>query len=318
MQNENAATTALSEINQFLAEPNALRSIVILVLSLLVAYWLSKYLAKGIVKVAEVIGTRSDNEIQGDRLIRLRQIETYLSIAIAIVRASVVVVVGYFAWITLSPVANNSIAAIGAGTVFIVVAGQTIGILLRDITAGSTMIVEKWFTVGDYIKVEPFLDVAGVVERFTLRSTRIRSISGEIIWIHNQQMSAVQVTPGALRTMAVDIFVRQRVLGEKAIEDVINTVPTGTTLLARPLRIKYAERWNDDLWRITVVGQTPPGREWLIENYFVNALKEVDEGKERKDRLIVHEPIARFADSEADRRFKKAVRVKKEGDQSRA
>jgi hypothetical protein len=217
------------------------------------------------------------------------------------------------AWRVFSPAASSSgVAAIGAGTIFIVIAGQTIGPLLRDITAGATMIVEKWFNVGDFIKIEPFWDVSGVVERFTLRSTRIRQLNGEIVWIHNQQITAVHVSPRGVRMMAVDVFVRDRVAGEKEIEHVIGTVPTGPTLLARPLRIKYAERWDDELWRITVVGETPPGREWLIEKYFIDSLKDVDEGKKKSERLFVHEPIARFADPTTDRRFKRAVRVKKD------
>lgn len=173
------------------------------------------------------------------------------------------------------------------------------------------MIIEKWFNVGDFIKIEPFMDVSGIVERFTLRSTRIRSLSGEVIWMHNQQIMAVHVTPHGVRTIAVDVFVRDRIVGEKAIEKIINTVPTGSTLLARPLRIKYAERWDEEVWRITVVGETPPGREWLIDKYFVDALKELDEGKSRAERIFIHEPIARYADPDADRRFKRAVRLKK-------
>lgn len=312
MTDQKSLDNAALEVQRFFAEPNMYRSVIVLVISLMAAYWLSHFLAKAIIRVTEITAAHSDNESDGDRLVRFRQIETYLSVTIAIVRASVVAIVGYLAWRLLSPTSNSNIAAIGAGTVFIVVAGQTVGILLRDITAGATMIIEKWFNVGDYIKIEPFIDVSGVVERFTLRSTRLRSLSGEIIWVHNQQIMAVQVTPQALRTMAVDVFVRNRVEGEKAIDNIINTVPTGATLLARPLRIKYAERWNDDLWRITIVGQTPPGREWLIEKYFVNALKDIDDGKEKSKRIIVHEPIARYADSEADRRFKRAVRVKKD------
>ncbi len=302
----------LREVQRFFAEPNALRSLIILVVSVVVVYWLSRFIARGIVKVAQIVASHSDTATDEERQVRLRQIETYLSVTVAVVRVALVVVVGYIAWSTLSPASSSSIAAIGAGTVFIVVAGQTVGILLRDVTAGATMIIEKWFNVGDYIKVEPFWDVAGVVERFTLRSTRIRSLSGEIIWLHNQHMTGVHVTPRGVRTIAVDVFVRDRVLGERTIEKVINTVPVGTTLLARPLRIKYAERWDDELWRITVVGETPPGREWLIEKYFVDALKEIDEDKKRAERVFVHEPIARYADSETDRRFKRAIRLNKD------
>jgi len=303
---------SLNEVVQFFSEGNSFRSLLILLVSILVAYWLSRFIAQGIIKVAQIVGAHSDVESNEERLIRLRQIETYLSVTVAIVRAIIVTVVAYIAWTTLSPASNNSIAAIGAGTIFVVFAGQTLGIILRDVTAGATMIIEKWFNVGDYIKVEPFGDVAGVVERFTLRSTRIRTLSGEVVWVHNQQMMAVHVAPRGVRTMAVDVFVRDRVAGEREIEKLISTVPVGPTLLARPLRIKYAERWDDELWRITVIGETPPGREWLIENYFVNAIKEIDEGKKPADRIFIHEPIARYADPKADRRFRRAVRLQKE------
>lgn len=302
----------LQEVGKFFTEPNSFRSVLILILSIVAVYWLSRFIAKAIIKIAQVVAAHSDVESDEERVIRLRQVETYLSVTIAITRAALVTVVAYMLWRVLSPDSSSGIAAIGAGTIFIVFAGQTLGILLRDVTAGATMIIEKWFNVGDFIKVEPFWDVQGVVERFTLRSTRIRSLNGEVIWMHNQQISAVHVTPHGVRTMAVDVFVHDRVAGERAIEKVIGTVPTGATLLARPLRIKYAERWDEELWRITVVGETPPGREWLIEKYFVNALKEIDEGKSHADRIFIHEPMARYADPDADRRFRRAVRVKKE------
>lgn len=312
MQNENILQTILREANEFISAPNAYRSILILAISLFAAYFLSRVITKIIIRVAQTVASHADNETDDERVIRLRQIETYLSVIIAAIRATIVAIVGYVVWITISPGATSGAAAIGASAFFIVFAGQSFGMIMRDLTTGAAIIIERWFNVGDYIKVEPFLDVSGVVERLTLRSTRLRSLSGEIIWIHNQQIQAVHVTPRGVRTMAVDIFVRDRVEGEKAITQIIDTVPTGTMMMARPLRIKYAERWNDELWRITVVGEMLPGREWLVEKYFVNAVKEIDEDKKRADRLIVHEPIARYADSVADSRFKRAVRVNKD------
>lgn len=304
--------TLLTNVQEFFTQPNSYRSILILIGSLVAAYLLSRILTRGIIKVAQVVAAHSDSETDEERTVRLRQIETYLSVTVAAVRAIIVATVGVILWINISPGATTGAAAIGASAFFIVFAGQSFGMIMRDITSGAAMIIEKWFNVGDYIKIEPFVDVAGVVERLTLRSTRIRSLSGEVIWVHNQQIMAVHVTPRGVRTMAVDIFVRDRVAGERAIEKIIGTVPTGTMMMARPLRIKYAERWDNELWRITVVGSMLPGREWLVEKYFVNALKEIDEDKPRSERLIVHEPIPRYADSEADRRFKRAVRVNKD------
>lgn len=299
-------------IQSFFTQPNANRTILFLLLTLIVTYWLSNLIPKALIKIAQAVTSRADNESSDEKVVRFRQMETYLSVTIALIRVVLAFAGGFVAWQIVSPGTNISIAAIGAGTIFVLIAGQTVGSLLRDITAGATMIIEKWFNVGDFVKIEPFGDIVGVVERFTLRSTRIRSLSGEIIWIHNQQITAVHVTPRGVRTMAVDVFARDKSKGEKVINRLISTVPTGPSLLARPLRITDTEKWNDDLWRFTVVGETPPGREWLIEKYFIDALRDVDDGKERADRIFVHEPIARYADPDADRRFGRAVRLKKD------
>lgn len=304
-------------LDTFIGGPDEYRAIIILVVLIIFFYWLSQFLAKGIIATAQWVSGLTDKQDKHRRIELYRQVETYLSVTVAVVRVVVVAIGAYIAWRVLAPVGSEKLggsgaAAIGASAFFIVFAGQTLGILLRDITAGSTMIIEKWFNIGDFIKVEPFIDVQGVVERMTLRSTKLRSLNGEVVWIHNQQIQAVHVTPNALRTLAVDLFVRDREAAEKAVRDIISAMPTGPTMLARPLRIKYSERWGDDLWRITVVGQTAPGREWLIENYFVTAIKAHDDGKEASEKLLVYPPIARFADPVADNRFKRAVLVKKE------
>lgn len=304
------------ELRDFFLAPNALRSVLIMAISMVVAIWLSKYVAKLIIHIAQKVATRTDNESDEIKAQRYREIETYLSITIAAVRAVIVAITVYFLWRFLSPTSGTElgggIAAIGASAFFIVFAGQSLGMLLRDMTAGAMMIAEKWYNIGDFIKIEPFIDVSGVVERLTLRSTKIRTLSGEIVWIHNQQIQAVHVSPKGVRTMAVDVFVRDRVKGERALDDIITTIPTGPTMLAGPLRVTYAERWNDNLWRISVIGQTLPGREWLIEKHFVNLVEEIDKDIDSPEkRLVAHKPIARFADPDADRKFRRAVRISK-------
>lgn len=304
------------DLEKLLLSPNAFRSVMILIVSLVIAYWLSKFLARALIRIAQAIAVRSDEESDELRATKLRQTETYLGVAAAVVRALVVVIVGYIAWRLLSPFsassAANSIAAIGAGTFFALIAGQTLGIVLRDLTAGAVMITEGWYKVGDFVKFEPYGDVAGVVERFTLRSTRIRALNGEIIMIHNQNITGVHVTPRGLRTIAVDVFVRDKTRGTEVIKKIISAIPKGKTMLAKPLRITKTEEWGDNRWRITVIGQTAPGREWLIEKFFVEALIDSDTDKPAKERLLSFPPMPRNADQDADRRFRRAVRVVQE------
>lgn len=305
--------TIFQEITDFFGQPTAFRSVLILVAALVGAYIVSKFLAQGIIKIAQMVAVRSDAESNEDRFVQLRQIETYLSIAVALVRAAFVAVVAYFVWRLISPVASSGAAAIGASAFFVVFAGQTLGALLRDITVGTMMIVEQWFRVGDFIKIEPFMNVAGVVERLTLRSTKLRSLSGEIVWIHNQHIQAVHVTPRGVRTIAVDVFTHDKEAGMKQIKELAKAIPVSPTMLAEPLRVHPAEKWTDDLWRITIIGQTAPGREWLLEKFFVNAIQEIDKDvKDKSKRVFIYDPIARFADPVADKKFKRAVRAHKD------
>jgi len=301
-----------NDLNGFFSSPNAYRSVLILVGSIVLTYFLSKFLAAGIIRIAQFVSVRSDRESNEERFIRLRQVETYLSVTVAVIRAAVVAVVAYIVWRMISPISTSGAAAIGASAFFIVIAGQTLGTILRDITSGAIIIIEQWFNVGDFVKIEPFIDVSGVVERLTLRSTRLRSMSGEIVWIHNQQIQAAHVSPRGVRTVAVDVFVRDKDKGMKTLTELKNAVPVGSTMLAKPLKIEKPEEWGNGLWRITIVGQTAPGREWLIENFFVNAIKEVDSTVRNKmNRVFVYEPIARYADPIADKKFKRAIRAQK-------
>ncbi|MDB5165661.1 MAG: mechanosensitive ion channel MscS, small conductance mechanosensitive channel [Candidatus Saccharibacteria bacterium] len=307
---DDIATNFTTEIQQFFAEPNAYRSVLILVATILISYLVSRFISQAIVKLAQIIGTKSDSISNQEKLIRYRQIETYLSITVAVVRASVVAVVAYIAWRIISPPSTSGAAAIGASAFFIVFAGQTLGMVLRDIATGAAMIVEGWFHVGDFIKVEPFIDAAGVVERFTLRSTKLRSLSGEIVWIHNQHIQAVHVTPNGLRTYAVDVFTKDPERAAAVLQEIIDAVPSSAAMVAKPLKLGVIEEWNDGLWHIVVEGRTAPGREWLIENFFVGAIKEIDDRKKQADKIFVYEPTARYADPVAERKFKRAVRSK--------
>lgn len=309
--NNGEFTQSIRELENFLAQPNAFRSLLILFVSIVVAYWLSKFLAQAIIKIAQFIGTRSDKSTDEALQFKLRRIETYLSVTVAIVRAFTVAVVAYYAWQFLSPVATSQTAAIGAGALFIVFAGGTIGVMLRDLTSGTAMIAENWFNVGDYVSVEPFLDVRGVVERATLRSTKIRSLTGEVIWLHNQHIHGVKVTPRGIRTIAVDVFVNDKEKGEALVQKILDGIPTGTLLITKKPKIESIVKWGDNLWRIIVFGYTAPGREWLMEQVFVDTIKTADR-KSHRSNVIMYQPIVRLADAEAEKNFKRAIRFESE------
>jgi hypothetical protein len=262
-------------------------------------------------RLSERLTQRTDRALSHEDHLRMRMLETFFSIASAIIQPIIVIAVLFGAY-KMSGIHLAPVALIGASTFFVVIAGATIGPLLRDLTAGIIMVAEQWYHVGDHIAVEPFMNVSGVVERVTLRSTRLRSITGEIIWLHNQHIQGVRVTPRSVKTLVMDVFVTDLKRGEQIVQQTIKTLPKGPTMVAQELAIVETEQLSDELWRIMAVGQTVPGREWLIEDFAVKMVLQLDvNGK--KPAVVVHGPIVHYTDPAAERRFKRSVRTKSNG-----
>lgn len=283
----------------------ALRLLLAFVAALILAWVINRILNFFFNTFANVIAERSENDTPAERMLHTKRAETLLSVAAAVTRVIVIGVCLYVMWRLANPT-TAPIAIIGAGTFFAVLGAATIGPLLRDLTSGILMIAEKWYNVGDHVKIDPFSDLTGIVEKVNLRSTKIRSLNGEVVWVHNQHIQAVRVTPRGVRTISIDTFVTDLEKGRRLIGRVINTMPTGPTMIATPLVIKEEEQ-HGGTWRITAVGQTAPGREWLIEDFAVNAIKEAD--AVNKTKVIAHGPIVRFTDAAAEMRFRHSMDV---------
>jgi len=79
------------------------------------------------------------------------------------------------------------IAGLGIGGIAIALAVQNI---LSDLFASLSIIVDKPFVIGDFIVVG---DLMGTVERIGLKTTRIRSLSGEQIIFSNSDLLGSRV-----------------------------------------------------------------------------------------------------------------------------
>lgn len=234
----------------------------------------------------------------------MRRIETITILVVALVRMLLVILGVYFWWVYVNP-AQQPTALIGAGALAIIIGGATIGPILRDIANGGVMMAEHWYGVGDHVRVDPFWELQGVVERVTLRSTRIRGLNGEVIWINNQYIQGVRVLTKGVRTTALELFVADLNKGLDLIEKANQRLPTGPLMVVRPLHIMGETQVGPQLWHVTAVGETAPGREWLLQNYAITLLQEMD--ADNKHPILKTDPIARDADSVAEQSFSRTV-----------
>jgi moderate conductance mechanosensitive channel len=188
-----------------------------------------------------------------------------------------------------------------AGASFVLIlAGFAIQRILIDILAGFSMFMERWYSVGDTIAI-PALEVQGVVEDLSLRRTKLRSLDGEVINIHNSQIPAVRVLPGGLKEFDVELVASDREKAERLVLDVGSVLPEGPTTFVNRPQVHAIDELAPGFVRVRMRTAVAPGREWLVQGFYADLLKE------RAERhLIVHGPVVLGVDEGASRSFARA------------
>jgi len=79
------------------------------------------------------------------------------------------------------------VAGLGVGGIAIALAAQNI---LGDLFSSLSIVIDKPFVVGDFIEVDTFI---GTVEHVGLKTTRIRSNTGEQIVISNGDLLKTRI-----------------------------------------------------------------------------------------------------------------------------
>lgn len=281
-----------------------LHAIISLIVCLALGLLIGRLIAAMLRKVVAIIGARADKTQDLQTVNRLRRYETYLVLSIALIRVGIVLMSLYFWWLLDHPYEPPT-ALIGASAILLLLLSASLSPILRDVTSGSAMMIEQWYGVGDHVRIEPFADMQGIVERVTLRSTRIRTLNGEIIWVNNQNIQGIRITPKGIRTIALELFVSNLKKGQQLVKKANDRLPNGQLLLVSPLQIVEETAVGENLWHITAIGETAPGREWLIEKAAVDLIKEMDE--QSSNPIIAHGPLARYADVEAEKKFKRTM-----------
>jgi moderate conductance mechanosensitive channel len=222
---------------------------------------------------------------------------------VAVIRAAI----GYGAFavaVTLSAAqltgGLDKLSTLAGASFVIILAGFAIQRVLMDVVAGTMMFVERWYHVGDTIAI-PTLELQGVVEDVSLRRTKLRTLDGETIQVSNSQIPAVRVLPEGMKELAIELFVSDRERGERLVSSLQAILPEGPTTFARRPWIEEINQLDERLVRIRLRASVVAGREWLVQGFVSDLLKErADDG------LIVHGPVVLTVDEQAARSFARA------------
>jgi len=263
-----------------------------------VAAWV---VARSSARIGAWIVNRQERRLQRDDstgvVAGIKRRETALSLAQTTIR--------YLAFLAatlvlLSQLSGGTFTTVAGASVLVVLIGFAGQRFLTDILTGVFMVFEGWYAVGDTVVIEPW-GVAGVVEQFSLRSTRLRALSGDVVNVHNSQVQAARRIPRGSREVQIEVYVNDESAGRALFEDVVRLVPVGPTNFIQEPWIRTVDVIDPDLVRISAGGFVPPGREWLAGDLIHSLLHE------RGDGLVVHGPVVTEVDAAATARFERAT-----------
>ncbi len=194
----------------------------------------------------------------------------------------------------------DRLTAIAGASFVLILVGFALQRVLMDVIAGLAMFIERWYSVGDTIQI-PMHELQGIVEDMSLRHTRLRTLDGEIIHIHNSQIPAVRVLPSGAKELMLEVFVTDREAAVEMVDSVASILPEGPTTFIRRPRIDRVDELSESLFRIGVRASVAPGREWLVDGFFADLLRERAEPG-----LIAHGPVTLAVDESASRSYARA------------
>jgi hypothetical protein len=278
------------------------RSITVLIIAVGMGVIVGRIVSRIISRLSGSVGRKADKAADLGSVKRLRRVETLLVLSTAMFRL-LFVTLGLIAWWAFTHPAEKPTALIGAGALIALLLNGAFSPILRDVAFGGGMMAEQWFGVGDMINIVPF-NTLGVVERITLRSTRLRELSGDVVWITNQNIAGAEVILQGARAIALEIFVSDQNKADELVEDTNALLPVGSSLLVSALAIISVDEVKPGIWHVVVIGETAPGREEIIREKAIKILKDIDE---KKYKILLSDPIDRYADNKAERQFGRAI-----------
>lgn len=243
---------------EFLA--NVISAVVVVALGLL-AYAIIARLIPLILK-----WRRSDDEtLDEEAIARIKRQDTAATLIRNVMRY---VIFAVMVLIIMSIFLQNILATVGGAAILAAVIGFGAQSFLRDIIAGFSIIFEGQYSVGDFIEVQP-QGSAGIVEELGLRTTRIRTLSGEVVFVPNGAVTGVTTYVSGQQRFSVEI----QLLDSEAAERVADALGEASDLYVTPPKLVSREDEDDGRVRLRIRAGVLPSMSWLVEDNLTARIK---------------------------------------------
>jgi hypothetical protein len=234
-------------------------------------------------------------------LARLRRGETALALiatAIPYVAAIAVLI------IVASAFLPGTAAALGGSALILILVGFGAQRFLMDVIAGTLIAFERWYGIGDFVRLEP-AQVSGIVEQLSLRTTVIRSLNGDRTYVPNSQIISASRSPSGYRRYSIEILTTDVDEARQAIEQVGRRAPVGEARFLRAPRVIEERELGEGTWLVRAHADVAPTMEWLAESLLPGLLKAA-----LSDDALLADPMVYTIDEGAFSRYQRRVLVR--------
>jgi len=238
---------------------NVLASLLVIVLGV-IAY---RILTHGVPRILRW-RQRREEVLDAEAVARIKRQDTAITLIRNALRYVVFAVVALF---VLSIFIRNPLPATAGATILAAVIGFGAQSFLRDIIAGFSVVFEGQYSVGDFIEVEP-TKAAGIVEEFGLRTTKIRALSGEVIFVPNGAMQGVRNYVSGQQRFTVEV----QLSDPEAVPKVLESLDEAANLYLMPPRLVGKEETNGRV-RLRILAGVLPSMAWLVEENLTERIK---------------------------------------------
>jgi moderate conductance mechanosensitive channel len=176
-----------------------------------------------------------------------------------------------FALVTLFVVSiflRNVLPTIAGASILAAIVGFGAQSFIRDIIAGFFILFEGQYNVGDFVEVEP-TKASGLVEEFGLRTTKIRALSGEIIYVPNGSLTGVTNYVSGQQRFTIEVQLKD----EEAANRVLEEMKEGHGLYLVPPRLAGRDETPEGGPRLRLLASVLPSTAWLVEENLVERIK---------------------------------------------
>ena len=255
----------VNEILSYLNSPTFFANVIMTVVVVALAILFYKIAMRLVPRILRWSRPEEDEALDATALARIKRQDTAVTLIRQTLRYMTFALVALFIF---SIFLRSVFPALGGTTILAAIVGFGAQSFLRDIIAGFFILFENQYSVGDFIEVEP-TKASGMVEEFGLRTTKIRALSGEVIFIPNGSLIGVTNYVSGQQRFTVEVQLKD----EEAANRVLEEIHEGHELYLIPPRLVNRDETTEGGPRLRLLAVVLPSTAWLVEENLVERIK---------------------------------------------